>query len=222
MIYVTLVHMFMLGNFSKLASTLSSVLSVLLYRLLPITDSWLSSIMDSLCSCCGHGFSLDCGRTWILLRNGCQNGSSLELVPIMDFFRCFWSVLLLYRMEDKKLLLRLMCGEIWGKTVHNLLLCVVQHLNASYDMKILTFSELILLNYFYKRSEILCYFYRGNYIAFHFYKRGDFTITPSRGVILHRYFFKRSTSCHLRSLCKEAYLHSCPYKWGSNFVVYLY
>ena len=116
-------------------------------------------------------------------------------------------------------------ADVWGnrgKTVHNLLLCVVQHLNASYDMKILTFSELILLNYFYKRSEILCYFHRGNYIAFHFYKRGDLTITPSRGVILHKYFFKRSTSCHLRSLCKEAYLHSCPYKWGSNFVVYLY
>ena len=134
--------------------------------------------------------------------------------------------LLLYRMEDEDLLrlivLQLMYGEIWGKTVHNLLLCVVQHLNASYDMKILTFSELILLNYFYKRSEILCYFHRGNYIAFHFYKRGDLTITPSRGVILHRYFFKRSTSCHLRSLCKEAYLHSCPYKWGSNSVVYLY
>ena len=41
-----------------------------------------------------------------------------------------------------------------GKTVHNQLLCVVQHLNASNDMKFSTFSELILLIYFYKRSDV--------------------------------------------------------------------
>ena len=42
-----------------------------------------------------------------------------------------------------------------GKTVHNQLLCVVQHLNASSnDMKFSTFSELILLIYFYKRSDV--------------------------------------------------------------------
>ena len=115
----------------------------------------LRSWIDSLCSCCGHGFFLDYGRTWIPLWNGCWNGSSMELVPIMDFFRCFWSVLLLYRMKTINFVVAADLRGIPGKTVHNQLLCVVQHLNApSNDMKFSTFSELILLIYFYKRSDV--------------------------------------------------------------------
>ena len=53
-----------------------------------------------------------------------------------------------------------------GKTVHNQLLCVVQHLNASNDMRFSTFQNLYCL--FTSTREVALHgcFYRGNYIAY--------------------------------------------------------
>ena len=117
--------------------------------------------------------------------------SSLELMPIMDFFCCFLSDELLYRMEDEELCGYMGCGRcvakqsiISGYVLCSILILIVKWNFQSFQNSYCLFtSTRKVTTYVISKREIL--------LLIHFYKISDFAITPSLGVILCGYFYKR-------------------------------